>query len=105
MSTGLRRYIERIEYIDWLISKRATGPPEEFAKKLGLSRSSLMNYLKLLRDMNAPIAYDLESQTYHYLFPCRLKVGYEHEVLDEEEMKVINKVDIRNFCKIVLIQK
>ena len=97
------KYLDRIKRMDDLIQRKATGTPEEFAAKMGLSRVALLKYIRLLKELNAPLQYDHYRRSYYYLFPCRLKLGYESKLLDKEELVDINKKSLKKFCEIVLI--
>lgn len=49
------------------IYRQGTGAPEEFAKKVGLSKSQLGKYLNYFRyDLKLDVAYDKYRQTYYY---------------------------------------
>lgn len=63
---SILKYLERARRMDDLIRRKATGNAEEFAKKLGISRSVLMDHLRDLRDLGAPIQYDETSHCYYY---------------------------------------
>jgi predicted DNA-binding transcriptional regulator YafY len=65
---SILKYLDRIKQMDELIRRKATGSPDEFAEKVGLSRSALMKYIKLLKELNAPLEYDHNRQSYYYLF-------------------------------------
>lgn len=66
-----------IKRIDSLIRKRATGSPEQMARRLGISRSTWFNYLNVLKDdLGFPIEYDRLAQTYYYSQPGTFKIGY-----------------------------
>ena len=91
--------------MDDLIRRRATGTPEEFAQKMGLSRSALMEYIKSLKALNAPIRYDNLRRSYCYLFPCKLKVGFEGKLPVEEELTQINKKELKKFCEVISLRK
>ena len=97
------KYLDRIKKMDDLIRRKATGTPEEFAEKMGLSRIALLKYIKLLKEMNAPIEYDYNRRSYHYLFPCHLKLGFESKVLCDEELISLNKKSLKKFCEIILV--
>ncbi|WP_019987854.1 hypothetical protein [Rudanella lutea] len=80
--------IALIERIDRLIRQRATGTPEQMAERLGISRSTWFNYLTVLKnDLNFPVEYDREHQTYYYSLPGAFRVGY---VVDEESVISVN---------------
>ncbi|MCG8319997.1 MAG: helix-turn-helix domain-containing protein [Cytophagales bacterium] len=97
------KYLDRIKKMDDLIQRKATGTPEEFAEKMGLSRIALLKYIKLLKDMNAPIEYSYSRRSYYYFFPCRLKLGFESKLLDDEELISLNKKSLKKFCEIILV--
>lgn len=63
---GILKYIERARRMDDLIRRKATGNTEEFANKLGISRSVLMDHLAELRDLGAPIVFDEGRCCYRY---------------------------------------
>lgn len=59
--------LQKIIYMNTLIARKRTGPPEKFAEKLNLSRSAFFEYLTYLRkDLMLDILYDCYSQTYYY---------------------------------------
>lgn len=99
------KYLERLKRMDDLIRRKATGSSEEFARKMGLSRSSLMDYIKSLKELNAPIGYDHFLNSYYYLIPCKLKIGFESRLIEETALVEINKKSLEKFCKIITVQK
>lgn len=60
------KYILRLKRMDDLIRRRATGSPDEFAARLGLGKSVLMDELRELKELGAEISYCRESRTYYY---------------------------------------
>ena len=59
--------MKKILRMDYLIQHKSTGNATEFARKMGLSRSTLFAYLDYMRnDLNLVILYDRYGQTYHY---------------------------------------
>ena len=72
---SLLKYIERLKRMDDLIRRKATGTPEEFAAKLGLGKSVLMEELSELRELGAKIAYCRERRSYYYEQSFLLVVG------------------------------
>ena len=85
------KYFNQIQAMDNYIRRKATGTPEQFAKKMNLSRSALMEYIKLLKDLNAPIEYDDYKRSYYYIFPCEFKIGFESKYLKNVELELIKK--------------
>ena len=63
---SLLKYLERAKRMDDLIRRKATGNVEEFASKLGISRSVLMEHLRDLRDLGAPIRFCDIRCSYYY---------------------------------------
>lgn len=59
--------LKKIMYMDYLIQKRRTGGPREFAQKVQLSRSALFQYITYMREeLEIGILYDRFSATYYY---------------------------------------
>lgn len=61
-----KRFIERMQRIDYLIRTKSTGTPKQFAKKLCISERQLYKYMKNLKELGAPIKYCKNRNTYHY---------------------------------------
>ena len=53
------KHIELIERIDRLIRMEATGNPVTLASKLGISRAQTYRVIDIMKDLNAPISYDI----------------------------------------------
>jgi len=77
---SLLKYIERLRRMDLLISMISTGTPEEFAKKLGLGRSTLFQSLQEMREMGVDIRYSFFRQSYYYADNRRIKIKVENTV-------------------------
>jgi len=56
-----------IDRVNDLISKKATGSPKEFARRLGMSESSWYNLKAELQKRGAPIEYSKTLKSYFYL--------------------------------------
>ncbi len=86
--SALIRAINRLEYANFLIKKRATGDLETFARKMNLSKRSVKNLLYEMREMGALIQFDRKLRTYYYLengefsIPKFMKYG---QVLSRDE--------------------
>ena len=53
--------------IDSLISREMTGSPKSLASKLAISERSVYNYIAFMKkELQAPIVYSYENQTYVY---------------------------------------
>jgi hypothetical protein len=78
---SLFKYIDRIKSIHHLIEKAGTGTSDEFAIRIGISRSLLMEHLRELREtFDAPIVYCRRRQTFYYKKPFRLSVSISSEM-------------------------
>lgn len=58
-------YCRRIEHLKHLIKRECTGNANELAKILGISRSTLYNYLGTLQDEGNVIKFDVYRKTYY----------------------------------------
>jgi len=58
-----------------LIKRKSTGPPEKFAQRLGIKRSTLHNNLHELKELGADIKYSYMRQTYYYADDKEIKVS------------------------------
>lgn len=58
--------IERINRLNLLIRREATGTPLQLAEKLNVSKATVNRLIRELKDMGAPIVYCKYSQSYKY---------------------------------------
>jgi len=63
--------------MDFLISRKATGTPDEFAEKMGIARSSLFQYLQEMKEMGMDIRYSNAVRSYYYANKKRLNISIE----------------------------
>ena len=66
------KQLERLQKLDHLIKKECTGTPNDFAKKLGISRSHLYRLIEILKDYGAEIKYSRKQKNFHYTTPFNL---------------------------------
>ncbi len=76
--------IDRIKRIDHYIRMQATGAPNEFAEKIGISRSMLYNYFNIMKEMGAPIKYNDCTQNFYYEEEGKLNIEFVSELSDCE---------------------
>lgn len=70
--------VSRIEHMHLLIKTKSTGPPAEFARRVGISRRSLFAWLDQMKeDFDFPIAYDPLRQTYYYTLEGHFEFGFK----------------------------
>jgi predicted DNA-binding transcriptional regulator YafY len=72
---SLLKYINRLQRMHDLIRRKATGTPNEFAKRLGVGKSVLMDELRELKKLGADIGYCRVRQSYYYQTEFVLKIG------------------------------
>lgn len=85
----MRRLIDliKLDRLDGLIRRHATGSPEKLAERLGMSRSSLFEFISFLRDeMQAPIRYSKSLNSYVYEYVPKFYLGFEKERLSPVEL-------------------
>jgi len=63
--------------IDRSIKREATGTPEVFASKLGISQATLFRYLHFIRKQGAPLDYSSCKRTYFYKEKGSIKISFE----------------------------
>ncbi|MFA8435554.1 MAG: hypothetical protein ACEPOZ_13630 [Marinifilaceae bacterium] len=73
----LFEYFNKLERMDQLIRFRCTGSPSEFANKIQVSERQIYYLLGVMKDMDAPIAYNKTLKTYYYASPVTLKICFE----------------------------
>lgn len=68
--------------IDSKIAHRSTGSPNEFARDIGMSRSTLFEYLAYMRhDFGLIIEYDRYKRTYYYDGYSLLEAFYKNDLI------------------------
>ncbi|MBP2831747.1 helix-turn-helix transcriptional regulator [Aquimarina sp. U1-2] len=70
------KQIELIKRIDQLIYLRATGSPSELANRLEISKTKLYRTIRTMRELNAPVIYDVASQSFVYEKAVSFRVGF-----------------------------
>ena len=83
-------YIDSLKRMDDLIRRKSTGNPEEFSQKLSISRSQLLQDLKELKELGAPVDYCHILQSYHYTRECRV-------ILDFKSDKILGGMEVVEF--------
>ena len=100
---SLLTYIRRLQFIDFLIKRKATGDLQTFANKNSLSKSHMELVLKEMKGLGFPLKYSRILHTYYYekegeMTKSLFVLG---SALSREEMKKIkleNINDINNLC-------
>jgi len=80
-------FIERFDLIYKLLKEKRTGSANEFAKKVGISRSQLFNYLDHFKSYDIVIKYDFYLNSYIMEKDIDLEIRQPVEVLRDNELK------------------
>ena len=64
--TVMKQYLNLLQQLDQFIRRKKTGSPPEFAQKMGISERSLYEYLKVLKELGAPIRFSRQEHSYYY---------------------------------------
>lgn len=67
--------LQRLDRLDGLIRRKATGSSDQLATRLGCSRRTVYNLLKTLRELGAEIRYCKERRSYYYEKPLPVDLG------------------------------
>ncbi len=100
----LLKYIARLKRIDDLISKKSTGDSFSFARRLNLSRSMLLVYLKEMKELGFPIKFTKSKNSYYYEEEGKLTTSlFEKRHLTREELKkigggIVNSNNLKLIC-------
>jgi bacteriocin-like protein len=87
---SLQKYIERVQFIDQLIRKKATGNITVLAKKLNLSKSGAEKFIREMKEIGFPITYCKKRKTYLYEHEGKMVDKLFFEEMDNSEMKNVN---------------
>jgi len=96
-------YLDRISMMHKLVMRQRTGTPEEFARQLGVSRTSLYELIDELRSRGVPIAYSKSAKTFFYRQPYDIAVTCSLRPLTYNEQKE-NSGGINIFPKILFFR-
>ncbi len=80
-------YLERIERFGKLLKQRRTGTPNEFAGRLGISRTSMYEMIDELKSKGAPIVYSKSARTFYLDEPFEISVSCILRPISEDEEK------------------
>ena len=68
--------LRTVERIDQLIRLKATGTPDELARKLGLTRSTIYEIIECMKSMDAEIKYCKTRKSFYYETDKVLAIGF-----------------------------
>jgi len=96
-------YLERISLMHKLVLRQRTGTPEELARQLGVSRTTLYELIDELRSRGAPISYSKSAKTFFYRQPYEISVTCSIRPLTYSEKK--ENEGGRNFLSKILFSR
>ena len=85
----LKNYFEKLNYLDELIRRKATGTPKELAKKLNVSERTVYNMKSDLEAFGAPVSFDRNRSTYYYEERGRFEIKFVREERQIDLEKII----------------
>ena len=83
----MKSLLHRLIRLDHMIHLKSTGRPQDCAEKIGISERSLYDYLKILKEMGAPIKFSRHRRTYYYDEGGRFRISFiarHYEEVKEE---------------------
>jgi predicted DNA-binding transcriptional regulator YafY len=72
----MKQYLSLLLQLDQFIRTKGTGSPPEFARKVGISERSLYEYLKVLKDLGAPIKFSRLDHSYYYEIEGQFQIAF-----------------------------
>jgi predicted transcriptional regulator len=91
-------FLEKMSVFNRLVEQECTGKPEEFAARLGISRSTLYDIIDELRSRDVEVGYSRTGSTFYYKNSVSLEVRLTVKRL--EEISVGEAKKITGGCKI-----
>ena len=73
----MKHYLSLLLQLDLFIRQKGTGSPPEFAQKMGISERSLYEYLKVLKELGAPIRFSRQDHSYYYEIEGQFQISFQ----------------------------
>ncbi len=80
----ITKQIALIARMDQLIRLQATGAPLEFASRLNISKAKLYRIIDIMKEFNAPVAYDFSLQSFVYEEAVSFQFGFYEQTLNSD---------------------
>jgi predicted DNA-binding transcriptional regulator YafY len=100
---SIKKYFTLLQTLDYYIRRKATGSPNQFAKRIGVSRRSILRMLKDLKELNIPIKFSKNRSSYYYTEEGNIKkeLFERTKPLTREELKEIKggNFSLAEYCK------
>ena len=82
--------LERLKKMNRLIKAEHTGNPDEFSRRLGISRRQLYSDIEYLKDMGVEINYSKGRKTFYFCNGNQLEISYSLRIISKDIIKEIN---------------
>lgn len=86
----MKSLLHRLIRLDYLIHLKATGKPADCAHKIGISERSLYDYLKILKEMGAPVKFSRNRGTYYYNEEGRFRISFISKGVEEHLGEILS---------------
>lgn len=86
----MKSLLHRLIRLDYLIHLKATGKPADCAHKIGISERSLYDYLKILKEMGAPVKFSRNRGTYYYNEDGRFRISFISKGVEEHLGEILS---------------
>ena len=87
---SLKKKIHRLQFIDSLIVRKATGDANTLAKKLNLSRSQTLEHIREMKEVGFPIKFCRSRNSYIYTKDGKLVHQLFQADLSKDDMRSIS---------------
>lgn len=81
-------HVEKIKIMHELISSERTGSPNEFAKKMEISKKGIYNTIIFLKNFDAPIRYCAVKRSFYYSSFFDLELKFSIKIINEHQTKI-----------------
>lgn len=100
---SIKKYFALLQTLDFYIRRKATGNPNQFAQKIGVSRRSILRILSDFKSLGIPIKFSKDRNSYYYTEDGHIKkeLFERHKELSKDELKKIkggNSLPFLNIC-------
>jgi predicted DNA-binding transcriptional regulator YafY len=92
----MKPLLQRLIRLDHLIQYKSTGTPADCAQKIGISERSLYDYLKILKEMGAPVRFSRGRRTYYYSEGGHFHISF----LPQEKQFLYSGIEEREFAAV-----
>ena len=90
----INEIIKRLKYIDTLIQEHKTGTAADLGEVIGVSERTVYKYLKMMKRLGAPIAFNAFTKTYYYKkegnFVCAFSFSASNDPHKRNETETMN---------------